>query len=167
MNFLTILSSFSAVALAQYFNSSSELIPPTVADVITITHNTVVTEFTTYCPEPTTIVTNDKTFTITEPTILTITDCPCTIPTTYISTPSTEEVTSTDITTDHPSSEETIATTGITTDHPSSEEPTISTSEPTESPTVVTFDTANIAAGLVNYGSGSIVGLIGFIACLL
>ncbi|AET40285.1 uncharacterized protein Ecym_5545 [Eremothecium cymbalariae DBVPG len=40
----------------------------------------VVTEFTTYCPEPTTIVTNDNTYVVTEATTLTITDCPCTVP---------------------------------------------------------------------------------------
>lgn len=39
----------------------------------------VVTAYTTYCPEPTTVVYNDHTYTVTEATTLTITDCPCTI----------------------------------------------------------------------------------------
>ncbi|GAV26715.1 hypothetical protein PMKS-000170 [Pichia membranifaciens] len=58
----------------------------------------VVTAFTTYCPEPTTIVTNGKTYTVTSATTLTITDCPCTIVhTTTSAAPSTapEETAST------------------------------------------------------------------------
>jgi hypothetical protein len=51
-------------------------------NVTTITHETVVTEFTTFCPFPTTFVTNNATFTVTAPTTLTITNCPCTIKTT-------------------------------------------------------------------------------------
>lgn len=47
------------------------------------THYTteVVTQYTTYCPEPTTITDGDNTITVTEPTTLTITHCPtgCTI----------------------------------------------------------------------------------------
>lgn len=39
----------------------------------------VVTAYTTYCPEPTEITQNGKTYTVTEATTLTITDCPCTI----------------------------------------------------------------------------------------
>ncbi|KAH7306127.1 hypothetical protein BKA65DRAFT_578271 [Rhexocercosporidium sp. MPI-PUGE-AT-0058] len=47
-------------------------------------HNSVwttetVTKFTTYCPEATTLVYNDKSYTATKDEILTITDCPCTI----------------------------------------------------------------------------------------
>jgi hypothetical protein len=45
-----------------------------------VTYTTeVVTAYTTYCPEPTTLTHGDKTYTITEATTLTITDCPCTI----------------------------------------------------------------------------------------
>lgn len=47
---------------------------------MTTTEYDVVTAFTTYCPEPTTIVTNNRTIVVTAPTTLTITDCPCTIP---------------------------------------------------------------------------------------
>ncbi|ROT37716.1 hypothetical protein SODALDRAFT_340880 [Sodiomyces alkalinus F11] len=39
----------------------------------------VVSEYVTYCPEPTTITHGDHTYTVTEATTLTITDCPCTI----------------------------------------------------------------------------------------
>ncbi|RSL38540.1 Cell wall protein SED1 [Fusarium floridanum] len=39
----------------------------------------VVTKLTTYCPEPTTLTFNNKTYTVTEPTTLTVTDCPCTV----------------------------------------------------------------------------------------
>lgn len=39
----------------------------------------VVTKLTTYCPEPTTLTFNNKTYTVTEPTTLTVTNCPCTV----------------------------------------------------------------------------------------
>lgn len=55
----------------------------------------VVTAYTTYCPEPTTIVTNGKTYTVTEATTLTITDCPCTIVSTSSVAPSSSETAST------------------------------------------------------------------------
>jgi hypothetical protein len=38
----------------------------------------VVTEYTTYCPEATTLVENNQTYTVTSATTLTITNCPCT-----------------------------------------------------------------------------------------
>lgn len=83
MKFLTILSAFSSVALAQYLNTTSSAASSSEAvDVTTITKDTVVTEFTTYCPYPTTIVTNNKTITVDHATTLTITDCPCSIKTT-------------------------------------------------------------------------------------
>lgn len=43
------------------------------------TLTTVVTAFTTYCPEPTTFAQGNKTYTVTKATTLTITDCPCTL----------------------------------------------------------------------------------------
>ncbi|CAI4448420.1 CCQ_1a_G0015930.mRNA.1.CDS.1 [Saccharomyces cerevisiae] len=60
----------------------------------TATQYEVVSEFTTYCPEPTTFVTNGATFTVTAPTTLTITNCPCTIekPTSETSVSSTHDV---------------------------------------------------------------------------
>lgn len=48
----------------------------------TVSYTTeVVTQYTTYCPEPTTITDGDNVITVTEPTIVTITHCPggCTI----------------------------------------------------------------------------------------
>lgn len=50
---------------------------------VTVTTDIVVTDFTTYCPESTHFVVNNKTVTVTEATTLTITG-PCTIPTTYV-----------------------------------------------------------------------------------
>ncbi|KAG7662490.1 uncharacterized protein J8A68_004021 [[Candida] subhashii] len=52
---------------------------------VTVTTEVVVTDYTTYCPLPTTVVVNNKTITVTEATTLTITG-PCTIPTTYVTT---------------------------------------------------------------------------------
>mmetsp|Transcript_81 Transcript_81/g.60 ORF Transcript_81/g.60 Transcript_81/m.60 type:complete len:108 (-) Transcript_81:83-406(-) len=59
-------------ALAAYVSASN----------VTVTTDVVVTDYTTYCPEPTSVVVNNKTITVTEATTLTITG-PCTIPTTY------------------------------------------------------------------------------------
>ncbi|KAK2604370.1 hypothetical protein N8I77_007308 [Diaporthe amygdali] len=48
----------------------------------------VVMSYTTYCPSPTSLVVNSKTYTVTQPTTLTITNCPCTITTSVpVSTP--------------------------------------------------------------------------------
>ncbi|KND88723.1 Cell wall protein SED1 [Tolypocladium ophioglossoides CBS 100239] len=44
-----------------------------------VTTTKVVSSFTTFCPEPTTVCIGTKTFTVVKPTTLTITDCPCTI----------------------------------------------------------------------------------------
>jgi len=44
--------------------------------------------YETFCPGPTTITTNSKTYTVTEATTLTITDCPCT----YVEETKTPEV---------------------------------------------------------------------------
>ncbi|CAK7205050.1 hypothetical protein SEUCBS139899_007814 [Sporothrix eucalyptigena] len=62
--FLAPLAGFAAVAAAG------------AADVTT---TIIVTDFTTYCPEPTTLVFKNKTITVTSATTLTITDCPCTL----------------------------------------------------------------------------------------
>lgn len=52
--------------------------PATTEHVQYITEE--VTEYTTYCPAPTTITHDDVTYTVTEPTTLTITNCaPCTV----------------------------------------------------------------------------------------
>lgn len=60
-------------ALASYVSASSN---------VTVTTNVVITDYSTYCPEPTSVVVNNKTITVSEATTLTITG-PCTIPTTY------------------------------------------------------------------------------------
>lgn len=46
----------------------------------------IVTSLETYCPSPTTLTYNSKTYTVTEPTTLTVTDCPCkhTVPATEL-----------------------------------------------------------------------------------
>lgn len=73
---------------------STVAVPAILASVVaaganvTVTTDVVVTDFTTYCPEPTHIVVNNKTVTVTEATTLTITG-PCTIPTTIVK-PSSE-----------------------------------------------------------------------------
>lgn len=76
MQFRFLLTALPALVAAAYDNET----------VITITEHSVVTEFTTYCPESTTLTFNNKTYTVTEPTTLTITDCPCTLESTTIST---------------------------------------------------------------------------------
>ncbi|PRT54763.1 hypothetical protein B9G98_02383 [Wickerhamiella sorbophila] len=65
---------------------TSQLIPtsasanaPTVCSKTESAVTTVVTAYTTYCPEPTTICHNGFCHTVTKATTLTITDCPCTI----------------------------------------------------------------------------------------
>lgn len=67
---------------------SKVLIPAAIASSvaaanITVTTDVVVTDYTTYCPYPTTVVINNKTITVTEATTLTVTG-PCTIPSTYV-----------------------------------------------------------------------------------
>lgn len=51
---------------------------------------TAVATLTTYCPEPTTICTNNVCHTVTEASTLTITDCPCTIVTAINPSPNAE-----------------------------------------------------------------------------
>lgn len=65
---------------------------------VTITTQVVVTDYTTYCPLPTTVVVNNKTITVTEATTITITG-PCTIPTTYVTTTAAPTSTYANITT--------------------------------------------------------------------
>lgn len=66
------IATFVGVASAGYANVTTVTIP------CEITTSEVVTAYTTYCPEPTTIVEKNKTYTITKPGTVTITDCPCT-----------------------------------------------------------------------------------------
>lgn len=77
---------------------SKVLVPAALASYVaasnvTVTTDVVVTDFTTYCPLPTSFVVNNKTVTVTEPTTITITG-PCTIPTTYVTSESTVASTS-------------------------------------------------------------------------
>jgi hypothetical protein len=58
----------------------------------------IVSQYTTYCPEPTVVTVNEKQYTVTKATTLTITDCPCTIvepcptETAYVPPPHSEPV---------------------------------------------------------------------------
>ncbi|KAJ4171830.1 hypothetical protein NW754_007425 [Fusarium falciforme] len=66
------------------FGNDGSLVTPTAcskkpAPTKPVYTTEVVTAITTYCPEPTTLSYNNKTYTITKPTTFTITDCPCTI----------------------------------------------------------------------------------------
>lgn len=45
----------------------------------TVVTTVVVSEYTTYCPSPTTWAYKNTTYTVTEPTTITITNCPCTV----------------------------------------------------------------------------------------
>ena len=66
------VAAFAGVAAAGFANVTTVTIP------CEITTSEIVTAYTTYCPEPTTIVENTKTYTITKAGTVTITDCPCT-----------------------------------------------------------------------------------------
>lgn len=69
---------YSAILLALATGSlaaSYEYLPKNGTAYETVT----LTAITTYCPYPTEVVHNSKTYTVTEATTLTITDCPCTI----------------------------------------------------------------------------------------
>lgn len=161
MRFLTALTLFSATALAAFENVTSSDIPvptngTTSEDLSTawVTDVETVTEFTTYCPEPTTIITNSKTIIVTEPTTLTITDCPCVITKTTPEAP--EKPTETVV---PPPAEE-------TTEAEHTKETTVSTevtsASSSSSHTVQTFD-ENIG----NKVSGGFAGALACLALLL
>lgn len=57
--------------------SSNGTMPAMSDEVVTTTK--VVSVYTTYCPEATTVEMNGKTYTASSATTITITDCPCTI----------------------------------------------------------------------------------------
>ncbi len=78
MKFALVTLVFAGSAFAGFHNATKSIYTETV--------NTVVTKFTTYCPEATELVVNNKTITVTGETTLTVTDCPCTIPTTRVVT---------------------------------------------------------------------------------
>ena len=63
-----------------HYSSSVDVHPvPTSTYYDTIYTTDVVEHYETYCPEPTEVVYNKKTYTVTEATTLTIVDCPCTV----------------------------------------------------------------------------------------
>jgi len=69
----------SALALAALAGSAAAWYPSNSSSVVVDYVTDVVTSYTTYCPEATTLTYNSVTYTITEATTLTVTNCPCTI----------------------------------------------------------------------------------------
>jgi hypothetical protein len=70
----------SALAVAALASTAAAWYPASNSSSVTVDYVTdVVTSYTTYCPEATTLTYNSVTYTITEPTTLTVTNCPCTI----------------------------------------------------------------------------------------
>lgn len=67
----------STGAMSTPVASSNETMPAMSDEVVTTTK--VVSVYTTYCPEATTVEMNGKTYTASSATTITITDCPCTI----------------------------------------------------------------------------------------
>lgn len=80
-NLSTCAAEYSACLGYNPFNGNGTLGTPTACSTKPPAQYTteVVTAITTYCPAPTTLSYNDKTYVITEPTSFTITDCPCTV----------------------------------------------------------------------------------------
>jgi len=70
----------SAFAVAALASTAAAWYPSSNSSSVTVDYVTdVVTSYTTYCPEATTLTYNSVTYTITEATTLTVTNCPCTI----------------------------------------------------------------------------------------
>ena len=87
-----IIAALAGVAVAKSSMSAKPSMMSHMSGNQTIVTTTkVVSRFVTYCPEPTEICVNDKTYTITAPTTLTIEDCPCTV--VEVSHPETRAVT--------------------------------------------------------------------------
>lgn len=87
-NLVIAIRIFFSSTLTFAMQFSKVIVPAALASYVaagnvTVTTDVVVTDFTTYCPESTAFVVNNKTITVTEATTLTITG-PCTIPTTYV-----------------------------------------------------------------------------------
>ncbi len=89
MKYSTTIVSLIAMAAPSVFAGNYSNVTEVYS---TVTDFEVVTEFTTYCPVPTTLTYGTNTITVTGATTLTITDCPCTIPKTT-PTPEVEVVT--------------------------------------------------------------------------
>lgn len=82
MRFTLATAALIATATAGYIANPPPLNPtsyPVESTKTPIYVTKTVSHYTTYCPGPTQITTNDKTYTVTEATTLTITDCPCTV----------------------------------------------------------------------------------------
>lgn len=78
------IAAFAGVAAAGYANVTTVTVP------CEVTTSSVVTDYTTVCPESTTFVEGTKTYTATSGETITVTDCPCTR--THVYTTSTETV---------------------------------------------------------------------------
>ncbi|RDL36427.1 uncharacterized protein BP5553_05779 [Venustampulla echinocandica] len=126
---------------------------------------TTVSEYTTYCPAPTSVIQGNQTYTITEATTLTITNCPCTVSyppsttkTVTVSTLTTYCPAPTTIT--HSSSTYTVTTSGTAT-IPIVSVTTVPNSPPTPTvpaPGVTAAPPAPTAPGVVPTGSNPTVG---------
>jgi len=135
----------------------------------TLTDLIVVTELTTYCPEPTEFVTNGKTYTVTQATTLTITDCPCTIkkPTKPATTTTVEEVT-TKLTTFCPESTEIVTKSFNKTSSPTHANVSTSMDQTTTVTIQMTQISTKVSAPVVqlnqNAGNAVVPSLSGFVA---
>lgn len=74
MQFKASILALAASAAAQSTTANS---PQTINGTVHVT--TVVSSFTTYCPQPTVLTFNEVCYTVTTPQVLTVTNCPCTI----------------------------------------------------------------------------------------
>lgn len=152
----------AALALAASAVSAGYANVTTVTIPCEVTTTEVVTAYTTYCPEPTTIVEKNVTYTITKPGTVTITDCPCTRSKTYTTTTVT-----------------TCPVVSGTPVLPSTVKPIVPTSTPSKNVTVpstssnatsnITLPTATISqGGASSFGvSGVIAGAVAIVAYLI
>lgn len=157
---------FASSAFAAFSNDTSSSIPVvtsvapsssseapasngTADSTVWTTEVDTVTALTTYCPLPTTITTNGKTYTVSEATTLTITDCPCEVTKTSPVPPATESSKST----------------------PPAETPKTSTGAPKESvATVVKPSSSATIETFINAGNrvtAGLTGMLSFLAFLL
>ncbi|RPA72132.1 hypothetical protein BJ508DRAFT_315009 [Ascobolus immersus RN42] len=128
-----------------------------------LTVTETVSSYVTYCPFPTTIVENNKTYTVTEATTLTITDCPCTRTKTYttITTSTCEEGcpgAPTDTPVHYPNTTVVIPTGGPVPPSPPSGNNTVVPTSPPE------FEGA---ASRATIAGGALAGIVGLVAYLL
>lgn len=79
MRFAVAAAGLAAVANAAQWNYGSYAPPVNETTAAPVYTTEVVTEYTTYCPSPTSIEHGGVTYTVTEATTLTITNCPCTV----------------------------------------------------------------------------------------